>query len=64
VPGAEAEPIRIVQRVHGREDPVEVEQWLAIPMNTTLVRRRPSAARRRAAARTWSTISAVSRVPA
>ena len=32
-----------------------------MPMNTTFVRRFPSAARRRAAWRTWSTISAVSR---
>ena len=32
-----------------------------IPMNTMFVRRRPSAASRRAAWRTWSTISAVSR---
>ncbi len=32
-----------------------------MPMNTTLVRRRPSTARRRCQKRTWSTISAVSR---
>ncbi len=33
-----------------------------MPMNTTFVRRRPRSARRRAAARTWSTISAVREV--
>ena len=62
MPGPEPEPARIGQRRHRLEDAIEVEQRLAHAHEHDVRQaRRWSTIRRRAAARTWSTISAVVR---